>query len=82
MGVIEIIGGIVLLLACVCISVAVVLQESPKGGGISALGGGDSYFSKNQARTKDVMLSKVTKILTIVFFIVTLVVYALSIWMK
>ena len=72
MGIFNLIGGIVMVLASVGIMLAVVLQESPKGGGLNALTGGDSYYSKNQSRTKDAMLSRLTKILAVVFFVVTI----------
>jgi len=71
MGVLNIIGGILMVLASIGIMLAVVLQESPKGGGLNALSGGDSYYSKNQGRTMDAMLVKVTKVLAVVFFVVT-----------
>ena len=74
MGIFNLIGGIVMILASVGIMLAVVLQESPKGGGLNALTGGDSYFSKNQGRTMDAMLARFTKILAVVFFVVTIAV--------
>lgn len=74
MSTLEIVGGIVLLIACVGIIAVVALQEPPQQGGLSALTGGDSFFSQNQGRTRDELLRKVTKILAIVLFAVTIVV--------
>lgn len=76
MNVLEIVGGVVMILMSIAIVVLVALQESPKGSGISAISGGDSYYNRNQGRTFDSMLSKLTKYLAIAFFIVTITVYA------
>jgi len=76
MNPIEIAGGILMILMCIAIVITVALQESPKGSGISALTGGDSYFNRNQGRTFDSMLAKCTKYLAIAFFILTVIVYA------
>ena len=76
MNTLEIVGGILMILMCIAIVIAVALQESPKGSGISALTGGDSYFNRNQGRTFDSMLAKVTKYLAVAFFILTILVYA------
>lgn len=78
MTTIEIIGGVLLLLACIGITILVLMQESPKSGGLSALTGADSFLNKNQGRTRDAVLSKSTKILAVVFFVVTIVVYTIT----
>jgi len=81
MGVLEIIGGIVMILLSIGIIVMVLMQESPKGNNISALTGGDSYFNKNQGRTIDALLFRGTKIAAVLFFVVTLLVYAVNVYM-
>lgn len=80
MGVMEIIGGIVMILIGAGIVVSVVLQQSPKGGSVNALTGSDSYYNKNQGRTRDAMLAKTTRGLAIAFFVVTLAVYTVAIY--
>ena len=79
----EIVGGIIMVLMCIAISLLVLLQEGSKGGGITALTGGDSdsFFGKNSGRTRDAMLYKATRFCAIVFFVVTIVVYALDVYM-
>ena len=72
----EIVGGILMILMCIAIVISVALQESPKGSGISAITGGDSYYNRNQGRTFDSMLAKCTKYLAIAFFVITILVYA------
>lgn len=76
----EIVGGIIMILMSVAIVILVALQESPKGSGVSALTGGDSYYNRNQGRTLDAMLSKLTKYFAVVFFIVTIAVYAADVF--
>lgn len=73
---IEIISGIALIVASIFIILVVLLQDSKEGGLTSAVGGGmnDSFFGKNGGRTKDAKLSRITKIMAAIFFIVTLVV--------
>lgn len=78
MSVLEIIGGILIVLMSIAIVVLVLFQESPKGSGVSALTGGDSYYNKNQGRTLDAVLSRFTKYLAIAFFIVVIAVNVLS----
>ena len=82
MSIFEIVGGILMILMCIAIVVAVALQESPKGSGISALTGGDSYFNRNQGRTLDSMLAKTTKYLAIAFFVLTVLVYAADVFLR
>lgn len=83
MSVYEIIGGIVMVLMCIAISLLVLMQEGTKGGGMAALTGGDSdsFFGKNSGRTRDAMLYKATRFCAIVFFVVTIVVYALDVYL-
>lgn len=76
---IEIAGGIVMLICSVLLAIVVVLQESPQGG-LSALGGSDSHFSRNQGRTRDAMLAKATRWLGAIFIVVTLATYGISVW--
>lgn len=82
MNVFEIIGGILLMLTAIFIIIVVTLQESK--GSIAALGGSsmDSYFGKNQGRTMEAMLKRVTKIAGIVFFVLSIAVYALGVYLK
>lgn len=77
MGVLEVIGAICLIITCFLIVVLVMFQD-PKGDGLAGLAGGgaDSYFDRNSGRTMDAKLSKFTRISAIVFFVVTILVYA------
>lgn len=72
MGIWEIIGGILIILMSIAIVILVLFQESPKGSGIGALTGGDSYYNKNQGRTLDAVLARATKWIAVAFFVITI----------
>ena len=82
MNIFEIIGGILLILTAIVIIVVVALQESK--GSIAALGGvsNDSYFGKNQGRTMEAKLKRLTKIFGGAFFVLSVVVYAIGVYVK
>ncbi|MBP1557263.1 MAG: preprotein translocase subunit SecG [Oscillospiraceae bacterium] len=75
MGVIEIIGGVLIVVLSIIIIAAVTVQES-KGGLGSALAGdvGGSFFDKNRGNTKEAMLVRATTICGIALVVVILVV--------
>lgn len=77
MGTIEMIGAFVMIIASVLIVGLVTIQDA-KGDGISALGGGNSFLNNNTDRSMDATLNKITKVLTIIFFVLTIVVYAFA----
>ncbi|MEG1777513.1 MAG: preprotein translocase subunit SecG [Angelakisella sp.] len=77
MGTIEMIGAVVMIIASLLIVGLVTIQDA-KGDGISALGGGNSFLNNNNDRSMDAKLNKITKVLTIVFFVLTIVVYAFA----
>ena len=82
MTVFEIIGSILLIITCVLVTVTVLFQSSSKADGISALTGGKSAsVSAAEAKSNNAKLARITKVLAIVFFVVTLAVYALTIYL-
>ena len=76
MSVIEIISDIVLLVSCVIINFVIMLQESKQANGLNALDGGasETYVSRYSAKTKEKFYAKLTRILAIIFFVVSLIV--------
>ena len=82
MSVFEIIGSILLIITCVLVTVTVLFQSSSKADGISALTGGKSASaSAAEAKSNNAKLARMTKVLAIVFFVITLAVYALNIYL-
>lgn len=85
MNIVEIIGGIVLLLATALIILFCLVQDQKQDQNMtSAITGGtyDSAYSKNEGNTKEAILKRWTKWLTIIFFIVTLVVTIVPVYLK
>ena len=77
MGIVEIIGGVRLIISCLLIIVLCLMQDSNQQQNMTAAitgGVNDSFYEKNEGRTKEAILKKVTKVLAIVFFIVTILV--------
>lgn len=66
-----VLGSILILLAIAL--VLLVLKQSGKEKGLSGTiaGGADTFFSKNQSKTTDKLLSKLTIIGSIVFVVIT-----------
>ena len=82
MTVYEIIGSILLIITCVLVTVTVLFQSSSKADGISALTGGKSASAAAaEAKSKDAKLARITKVLAVVFFVVTVAVYALNLFL-
>ena len=77
MSTLEIIGGAVLLVVCLVIIVLCLSQEQKSQDSMTAALTGassDSFYGKNEGRTKEAILAKITRVLGLVLFIVTLAV--------
>ncbi|RPF47795.1 preprotein translocase subunit SecG [Hydrogenoanaerobacterium saccharovorans] len=83
MNAFEIVGGIVLAITCIIIVLVVMMQES-KSDGMSAVSGADSAinYGKNRAKTKEMLLNKVTKVAAVIFFAISLAVCIISVYVK
>jgi len=84
MNAFDVIGGILLIVAALVIIFLVVSQQSNDRGMGSIMGENqyDTFFSKTKGRTLDAMLKRWTKVGLIVFMALTLVVNAITIWVK
>ena len=85
MKILEIICGIILLISCVLIIILGLMQDQKQDQNMtSAITGGsyDSAFSKNEGNTKEAILKRWTKWLAIIFFVVTLVVTIVPVYLK
>lgn len=79
MNVFEIIGGILLILTCLISIILCLLQDTKQQQNMTAAitgGANDSFYEKNEGRTKEAILRKITKVLLIVFFVLTIAVNA------
>ena len=83
MSTLEIIGGAVLLVVCLVIIVLCLSQEQKSQDSMTAALTGacsDSFYGKNEGRTKEAILAKITRVLGIILFVVTLAVNIIPIF--
>lgn len=83
MEIMEIIGGAVLLIACLAIIVLCLMQESKSQDSLTnALTGAssDSFYGKNEGRSREAVLARITKTTGILFFVITLAVNIIPIF--
>ena len=75
----NIVFGIILLVAAVFLIVAVLMQ-SGKSHNLSGsiAGGAETFFGKTKGKTIDKILSKVTSVVAVVFVLLVIVVYVLQ----
>ncbi len=71
------IGAILMIVVSILLIVIVSMQQG-KGDGITALAGMNAFLNEDNDRSANAKLSKLTKILTVVFVAVTLLVYILQ----
>ncbi len=72
MSVVEIILGVLLLIASIVLIIVIILQEGNQQGIGVVSGGADTFFSKNKARSYDAFLSRATKWFAVGFVVVVL----------
>lgn len=83
MELLEIIGGAVLLVACISIVVLCLMQENKSGDSMTnALTGAssDSFYGKNESRSREAVLGRITRTAGIILFVVTLAVNIIPIF--
>lgn len=79
MTTVQIIVGIILLIAAVFLVIAVLMQ-SGKSHNLSGTiaGGAETFFGKSKAKTWDKVLNKVTTIVAVCFALLVIVVYVIQ----
>ena len=82
MGAFDIICGILLILSAVFLIIVIMLQE--KSANMNSLTGAstESYFGRNEGNTKEAKLSRLTKITAVIFFVLTLAVNLVNVYVK
>lgn len=82
MGVLEIVGGVLLILCSLLIIVLVLFQES-KGNGLSgAIAGGEMMGNEGRSRSSGAVLAKYTKYAAIAFFVLAILSSIVSVYLK
>ena len=73
MAVLKTISEIVFIIVCIALTVIILLQEG-KSAGLGAISGAaDTYWGKNKGRSMEGMLVKITKILVVLFIVISAV---------
>ena len=82
MGALEIISGVLLILCSIAIIVLVLFQES-KGSGLSgAIAGGEMMGNEGRSRSSGAVLARYTKYVAIAFFVISILVCVISVYLK
>lgn len=78
MGVAEVIIGIGILISSLAIIGLILLQEGRRTGISTISGTSDTFLSKNNSRTRQARIARLTRILVALFLILTIVASVLS----
>ncbi len=85
MSTLEIVGGVVLLIISALVIILCLSQEQKSQDSMSAALTGassDSFYGKNESRTKEAILNKITRTLGIIMFIIVLAINLIPILSK
>ena len=77
MSILEIIGGAVLLVVCLAVIILCLAQDQKSQDSMTAALTGastDSFYGKNEGRSKEAILNKITRTLGIILFLLVLAV--------
>ncbi len=83
MRVLEIVGGVVLLITCIAIIILCLSQEQKSQDSMTAALTGasaDSFYGKNEGRSREAVLAKITRTGGIILFVITLAVNIIPIF--
>ncbi len=79
MTTIEIVFGIILLVAALFLVIAVLMQHGKqKGLSGTIAGGAETFFGKQKGKTIDKILSKLTTVVAICFVVIVIAMYAIQ----
>jgi preprotein translocase subunit SecG len=73
MGVLQVLLTIVYIIDCVALATIVLMQEGKSAGLGAIAGAADTYWGQNKGRSMEGGLVKATKILAVIFFVLSLV---------
>ena len=72
MAVLKTVLTVVFIIICIALTVIILLQEG-KSAGLGAISGAaDTYWGKNKGRSMEGMLVKVTRVLVILFLLISI----------
>ncbi len=79
----EILIGAILVVTSIAL-VAIVLMQEGRSDGLSGAiaGGAETFFGKNKGRTMEEKLVKITKVLAVIFFLLSLIATLVVLFLK
>lgn len=73
MAILKIVLDIVFILICIALTIIILMQEG-KSAGLGAISGAaDTYWGKNKGRSMEGMLVKLTRLLVVLFLVISAV---------
>lgn len=73
MGALRIVLTVIFILVCIALTVSVLMQEGKSAGLGTISGAAESYWGKNKGRSMEGLLSKITRVLAILFIVLAAV---------
>ena len=73
MAVLKTVLTVVFIIICIALTVIILLQEGKSAGLAAISGAADTYWGKNKGRSMEGMLVKVTRVLVILFLLISIV---------
>ncbi len=73
MGVVRIIVSVIFILVSVALVILVLMQEGKTKGLGAISGAAETYWGKNKGRSMEGMLVKITRVLAVIFLLLTIV---------
>ncbi len=73
MAVVKTIVTVVFILICLVLTVIILMQEGKSAGLGAIAGAADTYWGKNKGRSMEGMLVKITRVLVVLFLVISAV---------
>lgn len=73
MGVVRIVVSVIFILVSVALVILVLMQEGKTKGLGAISGAAETYWGKNKGRSMEGMLVKITRVLAVIFLLLTIV---------
>ena len=73
MGVVRIVVSVIFILVSVALIILVLMQEGKTKGLGAISGAAETYWGKNKGRSMEGMLVKITRVLAVIFLLLTIV---------
>ena len=73
MATVKIILEVIFIIVCIALTVIILMQEGKSAGLGAIAGAADTYWGKNKGRSMEGMLVKLTRVLVVLFIVISAV---------